>query len=186
MLLPGHVGGSYLVAAGCAALFRRTTTRALALFTLGAGLVSDIDVAPVVLRVGWDAFGQAAGEHRASMLHTPLFAVVVGAIAFALPTRTRWLWAAAGSAAVIGHLILDSVTIGPGVMWLYPWTDTLYGINLANTRYGTDWGEQWLWRYVRHPLFLIEIGLLGAAALVWSRTRERPGRRGEPSGTSGR
>jgi hypothetical protein len=51
-------------------------------------------------------------------------------------------------------------------MWLYPWSDTFYGINLANRRYGTDWGDQWLRRYLVHPLFLIEVAILAAAAIV--------------------
>jgi hypothetical protein len=172
MLLPGHVGASYLVAAGCAALFRRqfeerrTVTTALALFALGAGLVSDVDILPVLLRVGWDPLGRVASEHRASILHTPLFAVAVGIATLALPLRDRWLWATVGCAAVMVHLLLDSLSIGPGVMWLHPWSDTFYGINLANTRYGTDWGDQWLWRYIVHPLFLIEVAMLAAAVVV--------------------
>src|SRR5688572_12862061 len=172
MLLPGHVGASYLVAAACAGMFRRqgeetrTDTRALALFALGAGLVSDVDTLPVLLRVGWDPLGRVASEHRASILHTPLFAIAFGIATLALPLRDRWLWATVGCAAVMVHLLLDSLSIGPGVMWLHPWSDTFYGINLANTRYGTDWGDQWLWRYIVHPLFLIEVAMLAAAAVV--------------------
>ena len=37
------------------------------------------------------------------------------------------MWALAACAAVLGHLVLDSVTIGPGIMWLYPWSDAFYG-----------------------------------------------------------
>ena len=172
MLLPGHVGASYLVAAAGTRMFRRqgeerrTVTTALALFALGAGLVSDVDTLPVLLRVGWDPLGRVASEHRASILHTPLFAIAVGIATLALPLRDRWLWATVGCAAVMTHLLLDSLSIGPGVMWLHPWSDTFYGINLANSRYGTDWGDQWLSRYIVHPLFLIEVGLLAAAAIV--------------------
>jgi membrane-bound metal-dependent hydrolase YbcI (DUF457 family) len=172
MLLPGHVGASYLVAAACSGMFRRhgerrrPVTTALALVALGAGLVSDLDILPVMLRVGWDPLGRVASEHRASILHTPLFAVAVGIATLALPLRDRWAWATVGCAAVLTHLLLDSLTIGPGVMWLYPWSDTFYGINLANRRYGTDWGDQWLRRYLVHPLFLIEVAILAAAAIV--------------------
>jgi hypothetical protein len=172
MLLPGHVGASYLIAAAGAGMFRRqgeqprTVTTALALFALGAGLVSDVDILPMLLRVGWDGVDQVASEHRASIFHTPLFAVAFGIATLALPLRDRRLWATVGCAAVMTHLLLDSLSIGPGVMWLHPWRDTFYGINLANTRYGTDWGDQWLWRYIAHPLFLIEVALLAAAAVV--------------------
>jgi membrane-bound metal-dependent hydrolase YbcI (DUF457 family) len=68
--------------------------------------------------------------------------------------------------AVLVHLVLDSITIGPGVMWLYPFSETFYGLNLANNRYGRDWGDQWLVRYITHPLFLTEVALLGAATFV--------------------
>lgn len=172
MLLPGHVGGSYLVAAGWARFFRRAgdrstrVTPALALFAVGAGLASDADILPALLRVGWDPLGRVASEHRASFLHTPLFAVMVGVAALALPVRNRWLWAAVGFTAVMVHLLLDSLSIGPGVMWLHPWSETFYGLNLANTRYGRDWGDQWLRRYLVHPLFLIEIAIVAAAAFV--------------------
>jgi membrane-bound metal-dependent hydrolase YbcI (DUF457 family) len=162
MLLPGHVGGSYLVAAASS----RARTTAFALFTLGAGLATDIDVVPVLLRAGWQTLGMdRAGEHRASILHTPLFAVAVGLITLAVRRRDRWQWAVAGFAAVLVHLVLDSLTIGPGVMWLYPWTETLYGLNLANNYFGRNWGDDWLRQYLTHPLFLIEIGLLAASPL---------------------
>jgi len=172
MLLPGHVGASYLVAAAGTRFFRRQgaeprpVTTALALFALGAGLVSDVDILAVLLRVGWDPLGRVASEHRASFLHTPLFAVAAGIATLALPLRDRWLWATVGCAAVMTHLLLDSLSIGPGVMWLHPWSDSFYGINLANTRYGTDWGDQWLRRYLVHPLFLIEVAILAAAAVA--------------------
>ena len=177
MLLPGHIGASGLVAAACAAMFRRqgegarTGARTLALVALLAGLASDLDILPPLLRLGWDSVGRVASEHRASILHTPLFALAAGIVTLALPLRERWFWATVVCAAVFAHLLADSLTIGPGVMWLYPWTDTFYGINLANTRYGTDWGDQWLWRYLGHPLFLIEVALLAAAAVALRRVR---------------
>ena len=175
MLLPGHVGGSYLVAAACAQLFRRPgqprgVTLALALFALGAGLVSDADILPATLRVGWDPLGRVASEHRASFLHTPLFAVAAGLVTLALPFRNRWLWATVAFAAVMTHLLLDSLSIGSGVMWLHPWSDTFYGINLANNYYGADWGDQWLRRYLLHPLFLIEVALVATAVVVARRS----------------
>jgi hypothetical protein len=177
MLLPGHVGASCLVGAACAGIFRRRFERArtnpgtLALIALLAGLVSDLDTLPPLLRLGWDSVGRVASEHRASILHTPLFAAAAGLVTLALPVRERWFWATVVCAAVLGHLLADSVTIGPGIMWLYPWSDTFYGINLANTRYGRDWGDQWFWRYLGHPLFLIEVALLAAAAVALRRVR---------------
>jgi membrane-bound metal-dependent hydrolase YbcI (DUF457 family) len=177
MLLPGHLGASYLVAAAGTRLRRRPgatprpVTLALALFALGAGLASDADILPMLLRVGWDPLGRVASEHRASILHTPLFALAFGLATLALPLRDRWLWATVGGAAVIVHLLLDSLSIGSGVMWLHPWSDAFYGLNLANTRYGRDWGDQWLWRYLAHPLFLLEVALVAAAAVVARRQR---------------
>ena len=179
MLLPGHVGASYLVAAAGARLFRRpgeprrTVTLALALFALGAGLISDADILTATLRIGWDPLGRVASEHRASFLHTPLFAVAVGLATLALPLRDRRLWATVGFAAVLTHLLLDSLSIGSGVMWLHPWRDTFYGINLANNYYGRDWGDQWMSRYLAHPLFLIEVALVAGAAAAAILARRR-------------
>ena len=170
MLLPGHVGGSYLVAAAC----DRARTTAFTLFTLTAGLISDLDIFPVLMRAGWQTYGEGtAGEHRASILHTPVFALAVGLATLAIRRRDRWRWATAGFAAVIVHLMLDSLTIGPGVMWLYPWTSSLYGINLANNWFGRDWGDAWMLRYIQHPLFTIEAVLLAAAAFIALRQRDR-------------
>ena len=174
MLLPGHIGASCLAGAACAGMFRRrregirTSATTLALIALLAGLVCDVDTLPPLLRLGWGSVGRVASEHRASILHTPLFAFAAGIVTLALPLRERRFWAAVVCAAVFAHLLADSLTIGPGIMWLYPWTDTFYGINLANNRYGADWGDQWLWRYISHPLFLIEVALLAAGTgAIW-------------------
>jgi hypothetical protein len=177
MLLPGHIGASCLAGAACARLFRRrwegtrTSATTLALIALLAGLLSDLDTLPPLVQLGWSSVGRVASEHRASFLHTPLFALAAGIVTLAIPVRERWFWATVVCAAVLAHLVADSVTIGPGIMWLYPWTDTFYGINLANRRYGTDWGDQWFWRYLGHPLFLIEVALLAAAGVAMRRLR---------------
>jgi membrane-bound metal-dependent hydrolase YbcI (DUF457 family) len=133
------------------------------------GLAPDADMLPALVRTDW-AFLQAVSEHRASLLHTPPFALVAGLATLLLRGRDRWLWAAVACFAVLGHLVLDSITIGPGVMWLYPWSETFYGLRLADTRYGRDWGDAWLVRYITHPLFLSEVALLGAATFVARRT----------------
>jgi membrane-bound metal-dependent hydrolase YbcI (DUF457 family) len=141
----------------------------LAIVALGAGLLPDVDMLRALIRSDW-AFLPAVSAHRASLLHTPPFALIVGLVVLALPITQRAAWAAVAGAAVLVHLVLDSITIGPGVMWLYPWSETFYGLSLADTRYGRDWGEQWLMRYINHPLFLSEIALVIAAGLAAGRT----------------
>jgi hypothetical protein len=175
MLLPGHVGASYLVTVGCAELFRRSSgplseklLRRLTLFGLCGGLISDVDVVPLIVRSGWDALGGGAGEHRQTILHTPWFALL-GVLALSLPVEQRQLWATVGVAVVLTHLILDSLVIGPGIMWLYPFSDQFYGINIVARWSGVAWGDRWLMGYIGHPLFLLEIALMAAALIVHRR-----------------
>jgi len=149
---------------------------ALVLFGLAIGFAPDADMVPALIDSDW-AFLQAVSEHRASLLHTPPFALVAAVATLLLRTRERWLWGTVAGAAVLVHLALDSITIGPGVMWLYPYSEAFYGLNLANTRYGRDWGDQWLVRYLTHPLFLSEMALLAVAAFFARRSHQGPLRR---------
>jgi membrane-bound metal-dependent hydrolase YbcI (DUF457 family) len=179
MLVPGHVGASYLVTVGCAKLFRRSSgpisgkaLRRLTLFGLCGGLISDVDVLLLIAGSGWDALGGRAGEHRETILHTPWFALV-GLLALFVRVEQRQLWATIGVAVVLSHLILDSLVIGPGIRWLYPFSDQFYGVNAVARWAGVDWGDRWLTGYLSHPLFLIELALMAAALVAYRRRTDR-------------
>jgi inner membrane protein len=180
MLLPAHVSGAYLATLAMLRLSswgragRFAASRGPILYGVIAGVLPDLDVVPFVLHAGLSGFGDGMGMHRATFMHTTLCAMLVGLAPLVLPVRQRSAWMVAGFTGVMTHLVLDSLTIGFGVMWLYPFSRGLYGLNLATRWYRHVWGDDWLLNYIAHPLFLIEVAIVAAAVLVAWR-RRRPG-----------
>lgn len=181
MLLPTHIAGAYLTSEACVYFaFRskrvpRSDLRGPLFFGIIAGILPDLDLLPAVLQAGSAVIGDQAGAHRATVLHTLVFAGAVGLLPFTLPLRHRVVWAAAGWIGVTTHLILDSLTIGWGVMWLYPFSSEFYGINVATRWYRAAWGDQWLANYLAHPLFLTEATIIIVAiAVVWRKSLVTP------------
>ena len=130
MLWPAHIGASYLGSLAAIELSRQRdvverSPRAIVAYGIAAGLVSDVDALPLILRSGMGAFGDQFGVHRLSVFHSPVLAVVMCLLPLLLPIRHRRTWSLAGLIGVLSHLALDSLTIGPGVMWLYPFSRQL-------------------------------------------------------------
>ena len=176
MLLPTHIAGAYLTTLSAlrasSASDERTphVQRGPLLYGIVAGVVSDLDILPFMVRFGLSAFGDRFGEHRATFLHTPVCALMLGLAPLLFRIRPRRPWMIAGAVGVLTHLLLDSLTIGLGVMWLYPFSHDFYGLNIATRRYRQVWGDEWLFHYVQHPLFLIELAIIIAALVVsWKR-----------------
>lgn len=176
VLWPAHIGASYL---GSLAAIRLSRERGVAerympavvAYGIAAGLVSDVDALPLILRSGLGAFGDQFGVHRLSAFHSPALAAVMCALPLVLPIRHRRAWSLAGLIGVLSHLALDSLTIGPGVMWLYPFSRQLYGIDLATRWYPFEGRDTWMIEYVGTPLFLVEVAIVIVAATVWFRRR---------------
>ena len=176
MLWPAHIGASYLGGLAAIDLSRERgiveqSTRAVVAYGIAAGLVSDVDALPLILRSGLGAFGDQFGVHRLSPFHTPVLAAAMCLLPLLLPSPHRRALSLAGLMGVISHLALDSLTIGPGVMWLYPFSRQLYGIDLATRWYPFEGRDSWMIEYIGTPLFLIEVAIVIAAAAVWFRRR---------------
>ncbi len=169
MLLPTHIAGAYCATEAALFLLRRPRSevcRGPILYGVVAGVVSDLDLVPLFFKLGWKFLGGEAGQHRESILHTLIFAVVLALVPVFLRMRERSAWAVAGCVGLISHLVLDSLTIGWGIMWFYPFSIKFYGINIATRWYGAQWGDKWLSKYIWHPLFIIELAIMSAGFVV--------------------
>jgi membrane-bound metal-dependent hydrolase YbcI (DUF457 family) len=175
MLWPAHIGASYLASLAAIGLARGAGSdlrpRGVMAYGIAAGLAPDVDALPSILASGLPAFGSGFGGHRLSAFHSPVFAAVLCVLPLLLPVQNRKAWSLAGLIGVLSHLVLDSVTIGPGVRWLYPFSRELYGIDLFSRWYPADGRDTWMLEYLASPLFLIEIAIVVAAGAVWRRRR---------------
>jgi hypothetical protein len=108
-------------------------------------------------------------HHHRYWVHIPVFWLVVAAVT--LPVLARFGHAATGLvffAAVLLHLLLDS--IGGGIMWLYPFNDTLYElVTVPATR------SHWIWSFMLHWTFALEVMIWIGALLLWRRERAANG-----------
>lgn len=105
--------------------------------------------------------------HHAYLFHMPLFWVSVAAIAFlvarisACRAAVPFIWVAL--LCLMLHMALDS--IAAGIAWLMPFTSYEVNLVLVNARY--DW---WVWNFILHWTFLLEIAIIAAAG--WAAWRD--------------
>lgn len=113
-------------------------------------------------------------NHHLYWTHLPIFWVaVLGGVAVIATllgmVRTR-LMALCLFAGIVLHLLLD--TLVGGILWLFPYeTSQIYLIKVPAVR---SW---WVWNFVLHWTFMIEIAICVMAAITWFRRRKR-GRNG--------
>ena len=162
-------------------------------FLVGLGiafaLLPDIDGVYAFLRNGNDR--RAISKHR-ELIHYPLIYLPVGAIA-ALPFGPGW--SVLFLLASVGHFVHDSIGIGWGIPWLWPFTNNNYSFlykyipryhqqhprkllyvwerermdELIDTYGDPNWFRN---IYLRmHPFFLAEILFFVAALLILWRIR---------------
>jgi hypothetical protein len=112
-------------------------------------------------------------HHHRYWVHAPAFWVVIAAIVLPILSRTRYLVAECMFlAAIFLHLVLDG--IGGGIMWLYPFDETLYElVTVPATR------SHWIWSFLFHWTILLEAGIWLFAAILFAADRSQPAR---PSG----
>jgi inner membrane protein len=129
--------------------------------------------------------GQLARYHN-SWEHSLPVALVV-ALACALIARVRpgqqplrWFWI--GLFCYGSHLIMDSLTVGRGVMLLWPFTGERFGSPIR-LFYGLHWSDGWLaWKH----LVTLVTELVFAGLLVWAAHHlegDRLGSRRRPAGS---
>ncbi len=163
-MLIGHIPAGYLTAT--AFLDRLQVARPLRRRLLGTALACsvapDLDLL-YFYTVGGDV------HHHAYWPHWPLawlaLTASVLAVAAIRRSRTLALTAVFGGCAALLHLVLDS--IAGSVRWAAPFSDHSTTLVEVPARYG--W---WVWSFVGHWTFGVELALLSLALLVaWRRQR---------------
>lgn len=183
MLTPTHVAGSYIACVAWLTFLRRRAKGNIAdtsrLLVLGAisGLIPDLDIIYLYWTRGSQVFGDQVGAHHAFITHTPFFYVVVAMTLVAIPWHSsvgkRFVVATVVLVGAISHLILDCVTIGWGVMWLYPISNQLFGWNIVTKLHRYHWGDAWLAHYLSSPFIGAELSLIAVAMLLLRQQSKR-------------
>jgi len=106
--------------------------------------------------------------HHAYLFHMPLFWVALAAGIWGLGRLLRWrhagLFAAVALANLLLHMGLD--TIAGGIGWLRPFSEVETTLVQVPARY--HW---WVWNFVLHWSFALEILVVAAAGMVFWRER---------------
>jgi len=105
-----------------AILFNHVFATPLTPLFLTAGILFALSPDIDFLFVGKHAFGVKAYQHR-DLLHHPLIFIPAGMILVAL---FNWQWALLFGLTVALHFAHDSIGLGWGVQWLYPFSKNHY------------------------------------------------------------
>ena len=109
------IGIGILLALVLGDAFNVELTRQILLFALVSSLLPDLDVLLYLSRGG--KMDHKAHKHR-SFLHYPLFYIFIGlGLSVVLP-----FWGTLFTLASLAHFLHDSIGIGWGVQWLYPFS----------------------------------------------------------------
>lgn len=173
-MLIAHLPAGYLL--GRAAVRGR---RSASLFTsiLVGSVLPDADML-------WWIVVDRSVSHHVFFPHRPstwvLVALAGAAMSVPAGRSRRWGAAALGLAAgALLHCALDSPL--SGIQWLHPWSDELYyGYQIevptdhspplpAGVVLGKSW--MWIWHFIHHWTFAVEIFLTGLALSSWMRGR---------------
>lgn len=155
-----HLPAGYLLAR--AVTRRRPDRRALVVTALLASVLPDLDLFWFYL------VDQRQTVHHAYVFHWPLFWLGLGVSGFAGLRLMGWRRAEPYlGMAVLGlllHMVLDSVAAE--IHWLAPFSDWELELVTVPARYG--W---WVWNFLLHWTFGLELLITAIAALVWWRGR---------------
>lgn len=110
-------------------------------------------------------------HHHDYWLHRPALWLGLGMVAYLCARITRCHKAIpyiiVSSANLLLHMVLD--TIAGGIQWLYPLSEQRYtGIEIPATH---DW---WVWNFILHWTFLLEILIIASALIIWKRSCPTP------------
>ena len=160
MLPLGHAAGGYLTGALLAAITKanqRQSRRLRLLGTLG-GLLPDFDL------VIYNALRQplalkSDSHHHTWPTHTIPFYLISGGLLAIWARRTQHIQlakdATALTASACAHLIQDMFGSGDGIPLLSPVSTRMFGVHLLGVH-----GKEWRKRYLRDPIFSLEIALI--------------------------
>lgn len=144
---------------------KRENRNCLILTGLCASILPDLDLLWFYL------IDNRQHAHHGYLFHMPLFWVILAVSAFAFARLMRWRQAEpfifVTLAGLLLHMVLDS--IAAEIAWFRPFST--YEVNLVHVPRRYEW---WVWNFVLHWTFLLEIGIVVAAATTfWRDVRVR-------------
>lgn len=162
-----HIPAGYLVTRGLLRRFAVPEVARIRFLLLGvaASVLPDLDL------LWWHFVDHRRQVHHAYLTHIPLAWIAVfalGAIVLML-TRARrevWIAGAAVAANVMVHLILD--TTAGGIRWAWPFSQHEFALSHPPAAHGA-----WIYNFVLHWTFGLEIFITIAALVVWLRAGKR-------------
>ncbi len=157
-MLIAHLPTGYLMARSLAK--KRPNRKWLILTGLGASILPDADLFWFYL------IDNRQNVHHSYLFHTPFFWIFLGASAFVIARLKQWRRAepfiGVALLCVLLHMALDSVAAE--IAWLRPFAESEVNLVAIPARY--DW---WVWSFVLHWTFLLEVGIVAAAAITLRR-----------------
>lgn len=154
-MITAHLPGGYILTR---ALQVKLKTKSFLWLGLVGSIFPDLDILYYIL------VGKRWLSHREFWMHIPIYWIGISLAVFiilALARKKTWYPAAIiFFANVFLHLILDTV-IG-GIKWLYPFSNTGFYLTIVPARY-----DFWLWSFIFHWTFWLEIAIIVAAACVF-------------------
>ena len=166
MTLFGHIAGGYLVGSVLASHLESNSQRSKWLRLLGAcgGLLPDLDGLYYYISRG--TFRQGPDfQHHTWITHTFPFYVIPGLLLYIWGKVSKRESLANASLVVTAgacvHLVQDMFGSGDGIRLFYPFSTKMFGVRLMGVH-----GEEWRSKYMRDPIFLLEVVITIAGLLV--------------------
>jgi hypothetical protein len=166
MRIQGHLAAGYLVSQGLVTALPIASEDRIAMLLVGtlAGGLPDADAIYYFARKKTLSLGDDF-THHTWITHTfppylilSFFLFFAGRLLYATSLQHSAFFLAI---PVATHLLLDSVGSGDGIMLLWPFTRTMFGIGLLNAH-----GRNWQRRYEASPFIWIERVLIVGAILL--------------------
>ena len=127
---------------------------------LVASVIPDLDLIYFYL---WD---NQQSVHHSYLMHVPLFWLCLSAITVVClrlsDKKYLLIYLGVALANIMLHMVLDS--IAAEIMWLYPFSN--WQLNLVKVPAQYHW---WVWNFVLHWTFMLEITIIITALTVWIR-----------------
>ncbi|MEO6298472.1 MAG: metal-dependent hydrolase [Paracoccaceae bacterium] len=153
-MLTAHLPSGYILAR----CIRRPVPYLMPAALIGA-ILPDLDI------LWFRLVEHAAVHHHRYWPHIPLIWVAIAAVTLPILRQFGYLHTAlVFFAAVFLHLVLD--TVAGGILWGYPWDDTLYHFVTIPPIH-----HSWVVSIVLHWTFLLEIAIWVVAICLWFKAR---------------
>ena len=110
-----------------------------------------------------------ANNHRESLLHTPLFWLVIIGISYIVgafyPMILPYIHIL--TIGVVSHFLLDTACMRSGIRWFYPFNKKFFNVLHAVTDMHLEDKKIFIKTYMTHPVMLIESAIVCALIFVY-------------------